>query len=198
MGKNLDAELAEVAGLDGTDDSRDGTMSVPRSSAPHSERGAGRSASPPSRNLGLLTVLLVMVAGIVTLFMVGLNEAAIYSTPVDQVLNQGDSMVDRRVRIEGELVPGSLRKRDQPCEYRFEIQGTEKRLSIRYPQCVVPDTFRDVPQGGVLVTVEGALHKERYFEATSIMAKCSSKYDPTTHEMKIDDVVGPAASSMIN
>ena len=58
------------------------------------------------------------------------------------------------------------------------------RLPVRYPQCVIPDGFRDVPTGGVQVTVEGALGKEGDFEATLVMAKCSSKYDPKKHEMQ--------------
>jgi hypothetical protein len=58
---------------------------------------------------------------------------------------------------------------------------------------VIPDTFRDVPEGGVLVTVEGALAKEGHFEASMIMAKCSSKYDPKTHSM--DDLAEAAGSA---
>ena len=46
-----------------------------------------------------------------------------------------------------------------------------------------PDTFRDVPEGGVLVTAEGTLTSEGHFQATNIMAKCTSKYDPKTHTM---------------
>jgi cytochrome c-type biogenesis protein CcmE len=59
---------------------------------------------------------------------------------------------------------------------------------VRYAQCVIPDTFRDVPGGGVQVTVEGALTAQGEFEATLVMAKCASKYDPSTHEMKEGEV----------
>jgi cytochrome c-type biogenesis protein CcmE len=47
----------------------------------------------------------------------------------------------------------------------------------------------------VQVTVEGALTKEGHFEATLVMAKCSSKYDPSTHEMSDK---GEAQSTPIN
>src|SRR5438552_1941732 len=50
---------------------------------------------------------------------------------------------------------------------------------------------RDVPGGGVKVTVEGILKSDQSFEASLVMAKCSSKYDPTSHEMK-DAPVGAA------
>jgi cytochrome c-type biogenesis protein CcmE len=94
------------------------------------------------------------------------------------------AMVGRKVRVEGELVPGTLVKRDQPCEYRFTIHKDQDQLPVRYKQCVIPDTFRDMPGGGVNVTIEGALNQQGEFEATLVMAKCASKYDPKTHKME--------------
>jgi len=185
MGNNLDRELADVAGLD--EDAHpheadvDASMAVPR--ADSDRPSPGGSQAPKKLNLGLLGALLLMFVGIVCLFMFGFKEAAIYSMPVDQFLAQKDQHVDRRVRIEGELVPGTLKKRDSPCEYRFTVKGETGTLAVRYAQCVIPDTFRDVPEGGVEVTAEGVLAGE-HFEADLIMAKCASKYDPETHTME--------------
>jgi cytochrome c-type biogenesis protein CcmE len=36
----------------------------------------------------------------------------------------------------------------------------------------------------VTVTIEGALAQSGDFQASLVMAKCSSKYDPAKHEMK--------------
>ena len=72
---------------------------------------------------------------------------------------------------------GSLERRDQPCEYRFVLQKNGAEMSVRFAQCVVPDTFRDVPDLDVGVSVEGALQTDDSFEATSVLAKCPSKYD---------------------
>ena len=41
----------------------------------------------------------------------------------------------------------------------------------------MPDTFRDVPDIDVGVTVEGELQADDSFEATSVLAKCPSKYE---------------------
>lgn len=181
MGKNLDEELARAAGLDDqseaqTDSSQSEGMAVPQ------------PAEPPSRSgRGLLIMLLVMVASIIGLFLFAFKPAAIYAMPVEQLVNGGQDHVGKRVRIDGELVPGTLTKRDKPCEFRFSLRGQaaakDKNVEVRFPQCIVPDTFRDVPEGGVLVTAEGTLTKDGHFEATSIMAKCTSKYDPKTHTM---------------
>lgn len=176
MSNDLDRELAEAAGVDDSDD--DG-MSVPQPAEPQPPE------EPKKTNLGLLMTLLVMVGGIVALFMLGFQEAAVYSMPVDQFTADKAKHEGRRVRIEGELVPGTLVKRDKPCEFRFKVKGEKSQVEVRYPQCIVPDTFRDVPQGGVQVTAEGVLAGGgAYFEANQIMAKCSSKYDPETHTME--------------
>lgn len=180
MSNKLDDELAQAAGL--------GSEEPARTSAPPVAVGqTARKVAPKTKtNLGLLVTLLVMVGALVALFMVGFKDAAIYAKPVDDLLAEKDKLQGRKVRVEGELVPGSLERRDKPCEYRFSLHGKENKetLSVRYPQCIVPDTFRDVPAGGVQVTIEGTLKSANDFEATLVMAKCSSKYDAEKHEMK--------------
>jgi cytochrome c-type biogenesis protein CcmE len=174
--KKLDEELASAAGI-GEPGAADDAPAVVKASAPL------RSTGGRNKNLGLLAALLVMVTAVVGLFMVAFKEAAIYATPVDQLMESREKLAGRKVRVEGELVAGTLQKRDDPCEYRFRIHGPKSEVPVRYAQCVIPDTFRDVPAGGVQVTVEGALSKAGDFEATLVMAKCSSKYDPSTHKM---------------
>jgi cytochrome c-type biogenesis protein CcmE len=185
MGSTLDRDLEKAIAGDPAEPYSTAAVELPADPPPPS-RVATRRTAPVSRNVGLLVTLLVMAGALVALFLVGFKEAAIYSLPVDQFLDQREKLVDRRVRIEGELVPGTLEKRDQPCEYRFTAHKGGRELPIRYAQCVIPDTFRDVPEGGVQVTVEGKLPAsgDGRFEATLVMAKCTSKYDPTTHKMK--------------
>ena len=121
---------------------------------------------------------LAMGAGaIATLVLTGMQDKAIYSKPVDELLAARTKFVGRPVRAEGNLVHGTLTKRDQPCEYRFTIAKNAVELPVRFAQCVVPDTFRDVPDIDVGVTVEGELAADGSFEATSVLAKCPSKYE---------------------
>ncbi|WP_437622674.1 cytochrome c maturation protein CcmE [Sorangium sp. So ce321] len=174
MSKKLDEELAQAL----SHAEQQETPAVVKPAA------ASSQPKPRTRSIGLLATLLVMVGALVALFLVGFKEAAVYATPVDQLLASKDKLTGRKVRVEGELVPGTLAKRDSPCEYRFQIHGTQAELPVRYPQCVIPDTFRDVPSGGVQVTVEGTLTQDGNFEASLVMAKCTSKYDPNSHEMK--------------
>lgn len=132
---------------------------------------------PPKRNLGLLIGLLVVVAGVLALVFTSVDDAAIYSVSTDQLVKNKTDYHDRNVRVEGELVDGTLRFRKEPCEYRFSMEKNGEKLAVRYPACVVPDTFKDVPGIDVQVTAEGQLSPEGHFEATHIMAKCPSKYE---------------------
>jgi len=147
-------------------------------SAEASATGGGAGARAPRRgNVGLLIVLLVMAGGIVALVMTSFKDAAVYAKTVDQVQANRAQLMGRRLRVEGKLVHGTLEKRDQPCEYRFVIKGAEAELPVRFPQCIVPDTFRDMPGMDVGVTVEGKVAAAGGFDATQVLAKCPSKYE---------------------
>jgi cytochrome c-type biogenesis protein CcmE len=141
----------------------------------------GHTGSKPARpgNLVLLAVLLVMAGGIVALVMTSFKDAAVYAKNVDQVQAARADLMGRRLRVEGNLVHRSLEFRDQPCEYRFVIKGKEgAELPVRYAQCVVPDTFKDVEGMDLGVTVEGKLASNGGgFEASQVLAKCPSKYE---------------------
>jgi cytochrome c-type biogenesis protein CcmE len=137
----------------------------------------GEPSGRPRRELVLLGTLLAIGAAILTLVMTNLNDAAIYSKGVDEMMAQKDSLADRNVRVQGTLVKGTLARRDSPCEYRFRMKKNGSEIEVRYPQCVVPDTFRDVPNMDVDVTATGKLSKDGHFQASQIMAKCPSKYD---------------------
>ena len=116
MGKNLDNELAEAAGLDGSGADDEASMAVRK--RPSRRRHGGAKKQGKKTSAGLLVMLLLMVGGIVSLFAFGFSEASIYSMPVADFVAQKDQHAGRRVRIEGELVPGTLARRDKPCEYR--------------------------------------------------------------------------------
>jgi cytochrome c-type biogenesis protein CcmE len=142
--------------------------------------GAQDGAASPARrkgNVGLLIVLLVMAGGLVALVMTSFKDAAVYAKDVDQVKAEAAQLGGRRLRVQGNLVHGSLERRDEPCEYRFTIRGKDTELPVRYAKCVVPDTFKDVPGMDIGVTVEGKLAANGGVEADVIVPKCPSKYE---------------------
>lgn len=133
---------------------------------------------PPQKkgNVGLL-VGLVLIGGAVLALVLSFKDAAVYAKSVDQIAAERDRLAGRALRVEGNLVKGSLVHQAQPCEYRFRLEEKGQQLPVRYGNCVVPDTFRDVPGVDVRVTVEGKLTADGGFEATLVMAKCPSKYE---------------------
>jgi cytochrome c-type biogenesis protein CcmE len=180
MRKKLDDELADAIRASGTEDAP-GVVKAVAKAVP--ARAPARAPNR-KRSIGLLLTLIAMTGAVVALFLGVFQPAAVYATPVDKLVHQRQAFVARKVRVEGELVPGTLVKRDKPCEYRFSIHKDDAVLPVTYAQCVIPDGFRDVPQGGVQVTIEGALPASGDFQASLVMAKCSSKYDPAKHEME--------------
>jgi cytochrome c-type biogenesis protein CcmE len=152
--------------------------------------------TPPARkgNLGLLIGLLVMCAAILTLVFTSFSGSSMYSKQVDELMREKDKYSDRAVRVQGILVKGTLVHRDQPCEHRFEMQTKGVVLPVRFPQCIIPDTFRDMPNMEVMVTAEGKLSNAGHFEASNIMAKCPSKYE--MKEMQKGGQKAPHAASM--
>jgi cytochrome c-type biogenesis protein CcmE len=129
------------------------------------------------RRWGLLIGLLFMGGAILFVVLSGIDNAAVYSKSVSQLLAERSRLKTRQIRVVGHLVSGTLKRRSEPCEYRFQLTEGNQTLDVHYPQCVVPDTFRDVPGVKVEVTAEGHLEENGAFLADHIMAKCPSKYD---------------------
>jgi cytochrome c-type biogenesis protein CcmE len=147
------------------------------------------------RGLLMLMGLVGVGAAVISLALFGMKDKAIYSKPVDELLAEKAKFKGRSVRAEGTLVHGSLQKRESPCEYRFTIASKGVEVPVRFAQCVVPDTFKDVPTMDVAVTVEGELKSDNSFEATSVLAKCPSKYE--MEQMKSKGATMPYAREAI-
>jgi cytochrome c-type biogenesis protein CcmE len=171
-----------------TDDAQRDPLDAPPVTAaarPRAGRGRSQDAEAAEASDGrrrwvgpaIASGLAMVAAAIAGLVLTGMQDNAIYSKPVDELLAAKAKFIARPVRAEGNLVHGSLVKRDLPCEYRFSITKNGAELPVRFAQCIVPDTFRDVPNLDVGVTVEGELQKDDSFEATSVLAKCPSKYE---------------------
>jgi cytochrome c-type biogenesis protein CcmE len=135
------------------------------------------SPARPKRNLGLLVGLLVMGGGILALVLTSFENASVYAQNIAQLEENKEKLSGRNVRVEGNLVKGSLLHRPEPCEYRFKIESAGKVLPVRFAQCIVPDNLRDVPGMDIVVIAEGKLAEGGHLEATKIMPQCPSKYE---------------------
>jgi cytochrome c-type biogenesis protein CcmE len=135
---------------------------------------AERSGLPPIVKIGIVFTVL---GGALALLMFGsqASDALVYSKLVDEVLKQPGDFKGRELRVEGDLKPGSIHFRESPCEWRFTLGKEGREMPVRFPQCIVPDTFKDGM--GLKVTVQGKLTGEGYFQANQVIPRCLSKYE---------------------
>lgn len=131
-----------------------------------------------------MAVVFVALAGGVAYLLTGseASDAFVYSKLVHEVVDEPSEFSGRELRVEGDLVKGSVRFREDPCEWRFVLEKEQERMPVRFPQCVVPDTFRD--DYGISVTVQGQLESDGTFVANQVIPRCPSKYEMKQKQAK--------------
>ncbi|HEX5658107.1 MAG TPA: cytochrome c maturation protein CcmE [Polyangiales bacterium] len=147
-------------------------MTEERTSQPTEEPRKGVSSGV---KIGLVIALLGAALAAI-LFGSSASDAFVYSKLVNEVMTAPQDFAGRELRVEGDLQPGSIKFREDPCEYRFVVQKAGKEMPVQFSQCVVPDTFRDGM--GISVVVQGKLNKEGdAFVANQVIPRCPSKYE---------------------
>ena len=128
-------------------------------------------AQPISRKI-VIAVSLILV-GLAILFSVGLRGSLVYYLTVSEFLDSGrrDDLGDH-FRVNGNVVPGSIERTPEAPGARFLMTDGKRQLAVLYARAT-PDTFVD----GSEVVVEGSLGADGTFAATTLLAKCPSKYE---------------------
>jgi cytochrome c-type biogenesis protein CcmE len=115
-----------------------------------------------------LLVLLVVVAGAGLLIAAGLQHTlTFYRTPTEVL--RGPAA--QRVRLGGEVVPGSLRTSGGLT--RFQISDGTSRVEVA-EVADLPGTIRE----GQEAVVEGVLDGQGVFRSDTVMAKHGNEYRP--------------------
>lgn len=110
----------------------------------------------------------MVVASIVGLIAWSLSgTTAYYRTPAE--LLSATHNPTERVRLAGKVVPGSV-ERDGPIT-TFEVTDGEAQIAVR-TDAVLPDTFT----AGVEVVAEGSMTANGTLAASTVLAKCPSKF----------------------
>jgi cytochrome c-type biogenesis protein CcmE len=76
------------------------------------------------------------------------------------------------VKLGARVVPGSIKRAAGGREYAFVVTDGARQIPVQY-RGIAPDTFTD----GVDVVVEGRLGQDGTFHATTLLAKCASRYE---------------------
>lgn len=117
-----------------------------------------------------------VVASMLFLLVVAVNRPGgmVYYQTVSEFLRDPAAKEGTR-RINGKVVPGSIERLPTGQDVRFEMSDGIRTLRVAY-HGIVPDTFVDEAD----VVVEGALGADGTFRASTLLAKCPSKYEAAT------------------
>jgi cytochrome c-type biogenesis protein CcmE len=76
------------------------------------------------------------------------------------------------VKLGARVVAGSIKRDAGGREYAFVVTDGAQTVNVVY-RGIAPDTFTD----GVDVVVEGRMGPDGTFRATTLLAKCASRYE---------------------
>jgi cytochrome c-type biogenesis protein CcmE len=121
----------------------------------------------------LVLSIAIVIAALAYLVYAGLNDNMVYYYHVEEFYPKAASLDGETVKVNGKVVKGSIQK--QIIDYTFVIHGEKgSQIHVNY-HGIVPDTFKDDSD----VVVEGAYNAQSgVFHATTLMAKCPTKYEP--------------------
>lgn len=122
-------------------------------------------------------IVLLVVLGY--LIYTGMQGTMVYYMTVSELMAEGESIYDQGVRLGGRVMEGSINWDNLNLELKFDIADGRKSLPVVY-KGVVPDAFKS----GAEVIVEGTYSPQGFFQATTLLAKCPSKYRPLLDEDK--------------
>ncbi len=169
------------APFEDTDDV-DGIDLTPRQAPP-----VGGGSADRGKRVAILGTLGVLVVALVFMAYQGLNNATVFFRNVDEAVEQRDELGDKRFRLQGSVVDGSL-----------ESDGTSVRFAVEYGGVradVVhlgdpPELFQpDIP-----VVLEGAWSDEGdWFASDRILVKHTEDYEAENPD-RTDDYVGEGTS----
>ena len=82
------------------------------------------------------------------------------------------TFVENGVKVGARVVPGTIRRDPGGRSVSFQMTDGAQTYAVAY-RGIAPDTFAD----GVDVIVEGRLQPDGTFRATTLLAKCASRYE---------------------
>jgi cytochrome c-type biogenesis protein CcmE len=111
-----------------------------------------------------------------------IRETGIYfvtPTELSAKLAADPSLHGVGIKLGARVVPGSIQRSAGGREYHFVVTDGAKTVPVEY-RGIAPDTFTD----GVDVVVEGRMGQDGTFRATTLLAKCASRYESAPENVR--------------
>lgn len=119
----------------------------------------------------------VIVASVALLMAQGIKEFGQYSmapSELAQRVSRDPSLYETGVKMEAKVVPGTIKRDVATQTIDFMVSDGSQTYPVTY-RGLAPDTFTD--QQEIEVVVEGRLGRDGVFRATTLLAKCGSRYE---------------------
>ncbi len=126
-----------------------------------------------SRYLRFGIAIAIIVLALGYLAFTGVQESKSYYVTISELHKMGDDAYSKRLRVAGNVVPGSIQRQGSKVQFQLTEQG--QVVSVSYTGTEAPpDTFVDNSQA----LAEGEMGRDGVFHAKKLQAKCASKYAP--------------------
>ena len=119
----------------------------------------------------------VIVGGVGLLMVEGVKQFGQYSlTPSELAARTAadPTFYNLGLKMNAKVVPGSVKRNASTQTIDFQVTDGVKTYPVTY-RGLAPDTFTDSQD--IEVIVEGRLGTDGVFHATSLLAKCGSRYE---------------------
>jgi cytochrome c-type biogenesis protein CcmE len=119
----------------------------------------------------------VIVGSVALLMAEGVKQFGQYSlkpSELAQRVARDPSLYDTGLKMEAKVVPGSVRRDPATQTIDFKVTDGTQVYPVTY-RGLAPDTFTDAQD--IEVVVEGRLGRDGVFRATTLLAKCGSRYE---------------------
>lgn len=127
--------------------------------------------------------ILAILGALAFLIVGGLKQNVVYFLTPSELLARGSEVVDRPLRLGGQIQPGSVDWNAESMDLNFVVQDSAREVKV-HSHGAPPAMFRD----GIGVVVEGRYRKDGVFESTNLMVKHSNEYKPPHEGQKPEEM----------
>ena len=127
------------------------------------------------RQTKLLLGAFVILGAIGFIVFNSLQSTQQYFLSLAEMKSKGDIVYSQTVRVGGNLKVDSTKINTKDITAQFTLIDDQNNILPVYYKGVLPDTFEKSTE----VIAEGKLGKDGVFQASLVLAKCPSKYDPS-------------------
>jgi cytochrome c-type biogenesis protein CcmE len=124
----------------------------------------------------------VIVASVAVLMAQGVKEFGQYSlkpSELAQRVSRDPGLYETGLKMEAKVVPGTIKRDAATQTIEFQVTDGTQTYPVTY-RGLAPDTFTDAQE--IEVVVEGRLGRDGVFRATTLLAKCGSRYEAQYEE----------------